>query len=91
MSGVIIFGVECIFLFFLVNLSQRKGKKFSGMSLKDLLKRKVKYKATNQLLFQTRQMFVRGHYILSFYPYLSLNRIMQEEGERERDFLKKSK
>jgi len=59
------------------------------MSLKYLLKAKVKYKANNNPLFQTRRMFVCGHYILSFYQYLSLNRIMQEVGERDRDLKKK--
>lgn len=60
------------------------------MSLKYVLKGKVKYKTNNHLLFQTQKMFVCGHYVLSFYQYPSLNRIMQEGGETE-IFVKKSK
>lgn len=49
--------------FFPVTFSQRTWKKFSGMSLKYLYKGKVKYKANKHLLFQTRQVFVCGHYV----------------------------
>lgn len=72
------------FSFFLVIFSQKTGKNFSEIF-------EISVKAKGQI--QSKQVSILPHstgvcmwtLYLSFYQYLSLNRIMQEGKERDRD------